>query len=191
MRLQVIVCFLLSFSVSSCDELLPPREEPNQFLRASYSVVGGAVEVRDSTPVGLIGGFIVSVKNIYNEVLQDQEFARADIDVWMRDLPEQRGKAVAVRRDLTDQSLLIGGQLTLRPNIVATFLNQWGHETTAGKHFWEFVSSHFVAVPFTNGYWESDSVRLVASCKVQLFKTRAPVRLPQIQFTVVYRVWMP
>jgi hypothetical protein len=176
---------------SACDESLPSRDEPKTFLVASYSAVSGPVEVRDSMPVGIVGGFTISVRNIYAEVLQDAEFARAEIDVSMRDFPDQRGKAVALRRDLTDQSLVSGGQLTLRPNTNATFRKQWEHATVGGRHFWEFVPAHFVAVPFSNGYWESDSVHLIASGKVQLFMTRAFERLPQIEFTVVYRVWLP
>jgi hypothetical protein len=190
-NILIELCLFLAVLVCSCDESLPARQEPGTFLLAEYSVVNGPVEVRDSTPVGLFGGFAVSVKNIYNEVLQEEEFAQADIDVWMRDIPEQRGKAIALKRDLTNQSLVFGGLLTLRPNMIATFLKQWSHETTSGKHFWEFVGSHFVEVPFSNGYWESDSVHLVASGKVQLFKNRAPERLSPIHFTVVYRIWLP
>ncbi len=175
----------------SCDESLPPRNEPTKFLEASYFVTSGAVEVRDSTPTGLVGAISVSVKNVYDEVLQSEEFAQAELDVWMLDAPGRRGKVVATSRNLTDQSLVSGRQLTLRPNVTALFLKQWEHATVEGKHFWEFVNSHFVAVPNSNGYWESAPVRLVASGRVQLFKDRAPELLPQIQFTLIYRVWLP
>jgi hypothetical protein len=141
--------------------------------------------------MGFGGRFVVSVKNTHSEVLQDDEYALADIDVWLRDRPEQRGKVLATRRDLTDPALVYGGQLTLRPNETATFLQQWEHKTTSGRYFWEFASFHFVPVPFTNGYWESDSVRLAARGKVQLFKTRAPELLSPMQFTLVYRLWVP
>jgi len=184
------ILIVLSFSLS-CDEALPPRDEPQRYLQASYSVVEGVVEIRDSIAVGFGGRLVVSVKNIYAEVLQGDEYARADFDVWLRDMPEQRGKAIATKRDLTDPSLVYLGQLTLRPNVTATFLKQWEHKTISGRYFWEFVNLHFVSVPFTNGYWESDSVRLVARGKVQLFKTRAQEVLPLIQFTLVYRLWVP
>lgn len=175
----------------ACDEFLPPREEPQRYLQASYSVAPGVVEVRDSLAVGLGGSLVVSVKNIYTEVLEDDEFARADIDVWFRDVPARRGTAIASRRDLTDQSLVHAGQLTLPPDVTATFLKRWEHKTTEGRYFWEYVGLHFVEVPHTNGYWESDSVRLVARGRVQLFKTRAQELLPLIEFTLVYRLWVP
>jgi hypothetical protein len=184
------ILIVLSFSLG-CDETLPPRDEPQRYLQASYSVVEGAVEIRDSVAVGFGGRLVVSVKNIYAEVLQGDEYARADFDVWFRDVPDRTGTITASRRDLTDQSLIYAGQLTLRPNVTATFLKHWEHKTTSGRYFWEFVSLHFVSVPFTNGYWESDSVRLVARGRVQLFKTRAPQLLSPIQFTFVYRLWVP
>lgn len=186
----LVTLIVLSFSLS-CDEALPPRDEPQRYLQASYSVFEGVVEVRDSVAVGFGGRFLVSVKNIYSEVLQDDEYARADIDVWLRDRPEQGGKAIASKRDLTDPSLVYLGQLTLRPNVTATFLKQWEHKTTSGRYFWEFVNLHFVPAPFSNGYWESDSVRLVARGRVQLFRTRAQEVLPLIEFTLVYRLWVP
>jgi len=116
MRVSSTISLLISFLFSTCDESLPPRNEPRDFLQANYGVSEGAVEIRDSTVQNLAGTVVISVKNIYVEVLQEDESAHADIEVWLLDLPGQRGKIAAVKRDLTNQSLVVGGKLTLRPN---------------------------------------------------------------------------
>lgn len=179
----------LALLVSTCEESLPPRNEPQRFLQANYSVATGVVEIRDSAAVGLGGAFTISVKNIYVEVLQDSEYARADIDVWLRDFSEQQGKVVSTKRELTDPSLVSGGQLTLRPNVTATFLKQWEHRTIGGRRFWDFVRLTLKSTPLGEPYLESDPVNFVATGRVQLFKTKGPERLPQIQFALVYRIF--
>ena len=171
----------------SCDESLPPRDEPEKFLQATYSIATGTVEIRDSMVFGLAGGFVVSVKNINTEVLQDVEAARVELDVWLRDSADVRTKVVATKRELTDPSFVSGGLFTLRPNVSANFLKQWDHRTASGKPFWEYVPMTLKYDEHGNPYFETDSVRFVAKGKVQLFKTKAPELLPQIQFTLVYR----
>lgn len=176
-------------SIAGCEETLPPRDEPKKFVQASYLVSEGVVEIRDSVVQNSAGIFLVSVKNVYAEVLQDEEFARGEINIWLRDQPDQRGTTVATKRDLTNQSLVIGGLFTLRPSETATFLKQWSHKTTSGRWFWEFVRLTPKVTPRGERYMESDSVRFIAAGRVQLFKTRAPEILPSIQFTLVYRIF--
>ncbi len=188
-KLTYFIACAVAVFFSNCDESLPPREEPRKFLEASYTVSGPVVTFRDSSFQDLAGAFVVTAKNIYVEVLQDEESARVDIDLRLRDMPEQRGKVIATKRELTDPSLVFGGQLTLRPNLSATFLKQWEHKTTTGKHFWEFVTLTPKTTERGERYLESDSVRFVGSGKVQLFRTRAPEKLPPIQFTLVYRIF--
>jgi hypothetical protein len=176
-------------SVVSCDESLPPRSEPQQFLQASYSVASGTVVVRNSAIVGLGGTFAIALKNIYSEVLQDAEFARVDLDVWLRDMPDVGCKVTATKNDLTDPFLIVGGQLTLRPNVSATFLKQWDHKTTAGRPFWEFVPSRPRINQRGEEYLESDTLHFVTSGKAQLFKGKAPEVLRQTQFSLVYWIF--
>jgi hypothetical protein len=189
LKFSVALVLFVAFFLSTCDESLPPRVEPQRFLRAEYAFATGVVEIRDSVAVGLGGAFTVSVRNLYAEVLQDSEAARVELDISLRDLPEQRGKAVATRRDLTDQSIVSRGLLTLLPNVDAIFLKQWEHRTSTGRRFWEFVRLTQKVTPRGEPYLESDPVNLVASGKVQLFKAKAPERLPQIHVALVYRIF--
>lgn len=184
-----IVPFLLTLVLSTCEESLPPRNPPQDYLDVTFTASSSAVEIRDSTVTGLGGAMVVGVKNIYVEVLQDSEYARADLDVWMRDQPEQRTHVVATRRELTNSGLIVRGLLTLRPNETATFLKQWSHRTTSGRWFWEFVRLTPKITQTGQRYLESDTVHLIAEGKVQLFKATAPERLPRIGFSTFYRIY--
>lgn len=189
MRSVFAVVSVVAVAFSTCDESLPPRVEPDVYLEAEYSVATGVVEIRDSEAVGLGGAFTVSVKNVYVEVLQESERARAEIDVWLRAMPEQRGKVIATRRELTDPSIVYGGLLTLRPNARATFLKQWNHTTLGGRRLWEFVRLTQKYTPRGEPYLESDTVRLAASGKVQLFQARGITKLPYLAFNLIYRIY--
>lgn len=175
--------------LSTCEESLPPRNPPQDYLAATLAASSSAVEVRDSAVTGLGGAIVVSVRNIYAEVLQDSEYARVDLDVWMRDMPEQRAHVVATRRELTNSGLISRGLLTLRPNETATFLKQWSHRTTAGRWFWELVPLTLKQPPVGPPYLESDTICFVAEGQAQLFKGRAPERLSRISFCTFYRIY--
>ncbi len=189
MTIRLLVFSLFLFNFLSCDESLPSRIEPEKFLRATYDVSSGVVEIRDSQAVGLGGAFVISVRNINVEVLQDSEFARAEIEIWLRDIPAQKGIIISTKRELTNPSLIVGGLITLRPNVTATFLKQWEHKTLAGKRFWEFVRLTPKVTPTGEPYLESAPVNFAASGTVQLFKGKAFERLTQIEFSLVYRIF--
>ncbi len=180
---------LMMLVFSTCEESLPPRNPPQDYLQTTLTASSSAVEVRDSTVTGLGGAIVVGVKNIYVEVLQDSEYARVDLDVWMRDIPAQRAHVVATRRELTNSGLISRGLLTLRPNETATFLKQWSHRTIQSRWFWEFVRLTPKVTPGGERYLESDTVFFVAEGKVQLFKATAPERLPRIMFWTFYRIF--
>lgn len=184
-----ILSCLMMFLLSTCEESLPPRNPPQDYLEATLTASSSAVEVRDSAVTGLGGAIVVSLRNIYVEVLQDSEFARVDVDVWMRDMPEQRVHVVATRRELTNSGLISRGLLTLRPNETAVFLRQWSHRTVQGRWFWEFVPLTLKQPPVGPPYLESDTVHLVAEGQAQLFKGRGPERLARITFSTFYRIY--
>lgn len=175
--------------MSGCDESLPPREEPQQFLETSALGVSGTMSYRAGNLDGGGGSFIINVKNIYSEVLQDTERVRGDIEIWMRDMPEKRAAVQALKRDLTNPGLVFGNLLTLGPDTTATMLKRWEHRLTSGidsgRFFWEFVDS---TLKFVHGepYYESDPVHFVASARVQAFKHVQAVEVRRLEFTVVY-----
>ncbi len=189
MAIRFVVLSFIVLNFFSCDETLPSRTEPGKFLRASYEVSTGVVEIRDSQAVGLGGAFVISVKNINVEVLQDSEFARVELDVWLSDVQGQKAAVVSTKRELTNPSLVSGGLITLRPNVTAVFLKQWEHRTQSGKRCWEFVRLTPKTTPTGEAYLESDPVNFVAGGKVQLFKTKSFETLQPLAFSLVYRIF--
>ena len=189
MRSLIVTCFAFSLVHFACDETLPARDEPQKFLSAVASIDTGAVVFEGGSLQGRAGSFGVIVTNKYSEVLQAEEYARVELDVWLRDRPDKRGKIIATTRDVQNPEIIHAGQLTLLPNASAIFDKQWSHRTTDSTGFWQFVR----LTPKVNGhgdhYLESDPVPLVAGGKVQVFRNVQPEKLPEMQFSIVYRLF--
>lgn len=187
-------CFVPLFfalSVVSCDETLPARVEPQEFLQADCRISPGVVVFLDTVSQGVAGAIDVRVKNLYSEVLQGSEFAQAEIEVWLRAAPEHRATVTMNRRDIQNQGVLYGQLITVSPGASVFFLKQWNHRTNQGQGFWEFV--HLTPRVNDRGepYLESDPVALAATGKVQLFKNVQAEKFPQISFSLVYRIFLP
>lgn len=190
MRIEILLCLLFSFIYSTCDETLPARDEPQNFLKATARVDTGAVVFEGGVLQGLAGAFDVHVTNQYSEVLQAEELARVELDVWLRDAPDKRGKVIATKRDLQNQGIILGNQITLLPGVSAFFLKQWNHRTTDSVGFWEFVRLTPKVNAHGDRYLESDPIPLVASGRAQVFKNVQPEKLPPMQFSIVYRIFL-
>ena len=134
--------------------------------------------------------FLLTVKKVYSEVLQDDERIRGDIDVWMRDLPEKRAAVQATKRDLTNGNLVRANLVTLGPDTTAALLKRWEHRVTtgadSGHFFWEYVDSTLKFNTRGEPYYESDPVHFVANARVQIFRNVQAVTVKQFEFTVVY-----
>ncbi|MEK9136604.1 MAG: hypothetical protein AAB393_05730, partial [Bacteroidota bacterium] len=131
---------LVACTQLGCDETLPPRDEPQQFLETRVHAIEGVAVFRNDVLESLNGTFFITVKNIYSEVLQAEEYIRGDVEVWLRDLPAQRAVVRATKRDLTNQSMVFGDLLTIGPDSTASFIKRWDHRTSEGRPFWEFVN---------------------------------------------------
>jgi len=173
----------------ACDESLPPRDDPQRYLQARLSVIQGVVTIDLDGRITNAGVLTLTAKNTYNEVLQAETLLEGEVEVWLRDDPNQRAVVRLDRSDLMNSWIVGGGLTTLRPDSPAVFVKQWSHMTTGGAPLWGFVgltprvTAH--GVPFC----ESGPVHLVAEGSVQLFKNVAPVKTAQIEFTLVYQVF--
>ncbi len=187
-KVGFIAC-IAAFLAGPCEENLPPRDEPKEFLQTSLDVREGIVIIRTATTEGSAGSFDIRVKSTYSEVLQGDEYIQARLWVWLKGAPDQKGEVIASRRDLQNPAIVHAGKLTLAPNGIAYILKQGTHRTSEGKGFWEFV--HLTRRVNSRGevYFESDPVNLVATGTVQIFRNVQAEKLPQIQFSVVYYVY--
>jgi hypothetical protein len=182
------ILIVLSFSLS-CDETLPPRDEPRQALETSAIAVEGTVVVRGGVTDGLNGAFIMKVKNVYSEVLQGEEYVHGDVDVWLRDLPEQRTTVRATRSNLTNPNLVAAGLVTLGPDTTATLLTRWNHNTSLGQPFWGFGRLTLKFTTRGEPYLESDSLHFIATARIQVFKNVQAKTIGPFEYTLVYNIF--
>jgi hypothetical protein len=169
-----------------CNEILPPRTDPQDFLETSVAVIEGAVTFRDSTTVDQVGSFFIRAKNIYSEVLQGGELIRADIEVWPKALPGEVSAVRATKSHLMNPGIVFGSVVTLGPDTSATLLRQWNHRTGTGRPYWEFVPRTLKHNQRGEPYYEYDPIRFVARARVQIFRDTQPAIVGSFEFTLVY-----
>lgn len=185
-----IIIVLLFLATWGCDESLPPRNDPAQVLQTSVSVLfPGTIVIRDSLPVGTPGAFSSSVKNVFVEALEDTQRVRLDVEVWLKDQPTARATIHGTANDLVSRWLVHGSLLTLGIDTAAIVQKQWSHRTDAGIPFWNYGDMFPGATMAGELYCETTPLRFVARATVQAFKNVQPVRMPEFEFVLVYRVF--
>jgi len=173
----------------SCDESLPPRVDPEVVLLPGIALSGEVVYV-ERAQVKRGGTIVLSMRNAYDEVLSEEALVRANLAMSLREYPDSICSLTYGPMDLSTQGMVVGNTLTLRVQEVAQLVRPCDHRTTAGTPFWE-LGIVFKERLTDKGvtYYESDSLHLVVSATLQLFKRVQAVRLPAKEFTVVYQLW--
>lgn len=185
------ILFILCAALASlaCEEVLPPRVDPDVVLVPDMALSGNVVHVeRGEVKSG--GTIAISMRNVYDEVLSEEALVRANLAVSLRESPDSIHLFTYGPTDLVTQGLIVGNTLTLRVQQVAQLVRPWDHRTAAGTPFWEFgirFSERMTSKGVT--YYESDSLHLVVSATLQLFKRVQAARLPTKEFTIVYQLW--
>jgi hypothetical protein len=188
-RLTHLLPLVLCLFSWRCEESLPPREEPRDFLRATIEALPGPVVIQDSVAARTDGGFYIELKNLFDEVLQDSALVQARIEIWLKDNPAQRGLAIADERNLVNGRIVSLGLTTLDVDSAAKFIMQWNHRTNEGIPFWSLVPLHQRFTPLGIPYCESDPMRFVAQASVQVFKHVQAQKTSEIEFSLVYQVF--
>jgi hypothetical protein len=192
MKPQVIF-ILLALGFWSCDESLPPRNDPAVVLQTSFLVNHPDILVmRDSLPAAgdMTGGFRASVENVYTEVLQDTEQVRLDVEVWLKDQPAARATIHATANDLVNIRMVQWNLLTIGIDSAAVVLKQWSHHTDAGIPFWNYASG--MTPGYTKSgekYCQTTPLKFAGRAKIQVFKRVQPVVVPAFEFQLVYQVF--
>lgn len=194
-----LVLALALFSIH-CDESLPARQEPQNFLDAWLGIKSGPVSVNiDSTrlpyPETIAddnGSFILSIMNSFDETLQGAAHVEGKIDIWLEADPTKRTQIEAtIANVILPRLLLPGADLTLDPFDSVQVVKQWDHHTSAGPPFWKFVRLHNAYDPVTQRqYIESAPVPLVAQGSFQVFENVPPVKTKETRFQIVYRLFI-
>jgi hypothetical protein len=184
---------IISATLASCDETLPPRNDPENFLAASLGVMGNVVTMyamsSDTVAPQSDGGFTLGLKNLHDEVLQGKAHVEGRIEVWVKDNPLHRAAVIADVRDLITAGVVVGDTATLGVDSTARFIRQWSRRTTERNFFWEYVRLSPKVTSNGVPYCESDSIHFVARATIHLFENTPPQKTPEIQFVLVYKIF--
>ena len=185
--LLFLLSFALALSACSCDESLPPRDDPPNFLQPTFSPLSGRVVFPegDTVAVGLVGNFLISIKNTYVEVLQGQEDIQVDIDMWLVNQPDKRGHIHGNRNNVLNYELLDSASLTLPPDSSVRILIGGDHRTLDGTRFWNYGNMRLHSEP-QQDYFLSDSMLFEATAKVRLFKYVDSLPTLRARFMLAY-----
>lgn len=188
LRSLAVSCALVIASLFlHCDESLPSRDDPQNFLAASVSRPIGPVTV--FVPDVIYGGAIrIEVANLLDEVLEADSSIYVAVEMWPKGFPDRVAHVTAGWADLLSPEIVHGGLVTLRPDSAAVFVKLWSQRTDDGAAMWDFGT--FRREYTANGTpYCADSVHIVARASVKLFKHVAPVETPETDLVFVYHVF--
>ncbi len=177
---------------TGCDESLPPRDDPTDFLETTLTGESGTVVLNGdlSLVTERPGGFMVAARNLYDEVLQAEEAISIDISFHVPGNPSAGGTAHGDRNQLIDRSMIQGNLLTVEPDSSAAFFIQWDH---AGPALWEQTGLSFYTQPgnpMDFSWFESGPITLEAEGTARMFKGVAPAELDGTQLTIRYTIFV-
>ncbi len=187
---------LVAVLLWGCDESLPPRSEPAEFLAAGLGVPTEPVIIRHGYPGipswgeihGATGSFQVWATNLHDEVLQETALIRAQLRLrWIADPAQQRLLTFGVG-DLNNTRMLRGQTLTIGVDSAATLVKNWDQRTDSGTPFWDLVRLRVLKTSKGVIYYESDSVQLIADGWIQVFENVQPRKIGPVQITLVYQL---
>jgi hypothetical protein len=85
--------------------------------------------------------------------------------------------------------VLRGTQLTLLPRDTVGVLSNWNHRDASGKPLWENVELIPRTTERGEPFLESLPVRIVIKGQLRTFVNTAPLRLPELQGTLIYQLF--
>jgi hypothetical protein len=184
--LLAIACW--GFLGSGCDESLPPRSDPVNILQPSLIPPHEIIEMKDGVPIREAGAIIVSLKNIYTEVLQKEADVEVLVNVWMATSSEVH-RTIRLTALHMGHPAMQGNLLTLLPQDSARFVALWDQRTDEGVPFWQYV--HVTTKTGINDqtYQDSDPIEFVVQVSIRLFKNVQPRVSPPIHYTSTYRLF--
>jgi hypothetical protein len=189
----------LLFASSGCDETLPPRIEPGKFLKASLHVKPNSVVnvFIDSNAVsipitinGPSGSLELSLKSLFNEVLEEKPFISGTADVWLTSQPTVRTKVIFTEVNVEYPYIEPNGYLTMVPGDSLAMAKQWTHIADNGRGFWNFVQLRNRVDGTGRFYFESAPVRFTAVATVQAFENVPAEKTEPYEFSLVYNIYV-
>jgi hypothetical protein len=190
-----IVLLLLSgaFIPTGCEEALPPRDAPKDFLAAELSTDTSlmVINLREDDPPPLVTtpwAITGTVQNITDEVIQDSADVRITITLVTRTQPKFTTVVKGAASNLVGFVQVRSGLLTIDTRYPAEFRLlwtdwRWSDGTGIWTPWWNKV--HSVIVPNGKNYDETPVIPLDVTASIQLFKHTAPVAWAGVMYLVI------
>jgi hypothetical protein len=174
---------------AGCDESLPPRNDPTSFLSTSLTFGSGLIAI-NGEDVTIGQRLVASGKNLYDDVLDEEEGVGGAIVVMVRGRPDMR-RTIPIRvDDLVSTRMLYGSHLAIGVDSAVTFAVYWNQLADDGKPFWNVARGYReMYTPLGVKYYESDSLDFEATGTLKVFKKLPAITLPTIRFRAMYQLW--
>ncbi len=174
----------------SCDESLPPRDQPGQFLSVVLNEYGEVFNIGPFSANTAL--FRISVENTYDEVLQDSALMGGSVEVW--DVARPNLRAVLPVKFAKTVPPISGGVITLDPNTELLVMVDWSHYvkdavTDTTIPIWSGVPSVAAIDSAGQEFQLVDPITIRARATIQPFKTAGILTMNQVQFVARYHVY--
>jgi len=191
---RFLAAALITLLSPGCDESLPPRGDPQDYLAISMTATPGTVLLREDLSMfsEMPGAFTVGLTNLHDEVLQSTEDISIDITISVQGSSSHGGTTHGDRNQLlTFWMMQNQDQLTIEPDSTAIFFIQWDH---ADLRVWESAGLTFhrqPGNPVDITWFESGPVTIIGNGTARFFKDVAPLTLPESRAVIDYRIFVP
>jgi hypothetical protein len=147
----VLAVLLALFVAMTCEESLPPYNEPSQVyeMRLSSSQAGLNLVIRDTLAVVRGKGnidFIISLKNVYEETLQDTlKYQIGSLDIWWEKKPHiKQILPITIRNEIYTEEIGFWGDICMDPGDSIRLVVSWDWVDDLDNHLWEYLSPKLV-----------------------------------------------
>jgi hypothetical protein len=203
------------FALLSCEEVLPPRDDPENVLEVSMSIESalfkfvetnrilgsGGIFPSDSFAIDNVG-ILFAISNHHDEVLQGLPYLKGELEIQVRNDPTRRGTLMFEGGVVFPPSVIQEGMLTIVPGDTAFVQLSWNHYFRPGVPAWErdwFDGSmtYRHEIDRNGNRWDvfrSSPIVFEVRGKLQAFENLQAESLKRTEFTGiydVYRIWVP
>ena len=170
----------LAAALTGCEETLPPLPVEQTMQEASVAFITAEHGLVYLSPVGIPlgsgGTLVVSVRNLYNDVLSDVEDIQVEATVVPEGHPEATVVLTAGSAEVPDVSMFVGPLVATPPRQTLRIEKWWPHSTANGKPLGAQFGTPVTVVRDNGRPIGAMQVTLAVDVRVRVFKTRASMQ---------------
>ncbi len=173
----------------ACDEVLPPREQPQKFIDMTLDVSPKEYITIDPSKGWQELSFILTLRNAYDEVLEDTAHIRGSVDIWFQGDRSVHASVKGGEPELIGGTVPRNGILTLRPDSAVVMKLDWNHFTDRNLLVWWYVQRKDTVDNVGRTFFRTEPVVLFVKASLQVFKNVQALTATAARVATVYRVY--